>query len=77
MSAELHPDLQDWLTDKRPTNGPSFVPKGMRDVMWCPYMNEPMILEYKGDAPTCPGCGDSFEASTHAFICHINKPWYD
>ena len=59
------------------------VPKGFRDVYWCHYLNEPVILKYAkiaGDQPRCDGCGvvyDSVAQMTdngHTFICHILKP---
>lgn len=62
----------------RGVNCTSLVPKGFRDIMWCPYINEPMILEWRGDEPYCSGCGNdktsSFEPESHVFICHILKP---
>ena len=76
MSLEkLHKDLEDWLTQESPSKPIlSDTPKGFRDLMWCPYLNEPVILEYKDENPTCPSCKGSFEASTHWFLGHILKP---
>lgn len=50
-----------------------FEPQGYRDVMWCSYLNEPAILEWKNGKPQCPNCEEHFEAGTHPFICHILK----
>lgn len=52
----------------------SWVSRGFRDVRWCPYMNEPFIIQYKlgTNEGMCPLC-DSFEADTHEFICSIHK----
>ena len=52
----------------------SFEPKGYRDVVWCPYLNEPAILVYENGEPDCPNCNHNYEPSTHIFICHIIKP---
>jgi hypothetical protein len=56
----------------------TFVGKGYRDVIWCPYLNEPAILEYVDingiRQPDCPNCNRNYESSTHIFICHILKP---
>lgn len=49
------------------------VPRGTRDLMWCPYLNEPAIIEWDGDNPVCPNC-KNFEAATHTFMGHISKP---
>lgn len=57
----------------------NFEPKGFRDVYWCGPVNEPMVLEYRGDTTYCPLCkredvvGD--EGFGHAFICHVVKPY--
>jgi hypothetical protein len=51
----------------------TFQPLGYRDVMWCPYLNEPAILEWRKDKPHCPNCNGNFEPETHPFICHIQK----
>ncbi len=57
------------------------IEEGYRDVRWCPYLNEPFIIEYKvvkGEkVPHCPNCNGNFEFETHTFICHINKPHYE
>jgi len=49
------------------------IPKGFRDVMWCPYANEPTFLAYVDGKPTCLECDGNFEFETHEFICHIKK----
>ncbi len=53
----------------------TFKPQGYRDVLWCPYLNEPWIMEYnvKTKEVSCPNCDGNYEPSTHPFICHINK----
>lgn len=60
----------------------AYTPKGWRDVMWCPHLNEPIIIEHRGgpdvSEPHCTGCGvSSFDhiRDTHEFIAHIYKPW--
>lgn len=73
---ELHHELKDWLnTEDNWVREPGKEPKGFRDLMWCPYLNEPAILEYKDDRPHCPNCNGNFEASSHAFMGHIFKPF--
>lgn len=63
----------DWLrvTDE---------PKGFRDVYWCLLLNEPFVIEYDGNKPTCPNCDcgpfDSVEqmaGNDHVFVCHVAK----
>ena len=60
-------------------------PRGGRDVYWCWIANEPMIVEYKGNAPYCPICGTTmtftkdptkFEDDTtmHQFTVGLLKP---
>lgn len=56
---------EDWVT---------FEPTGYRDVIWCPYLNEPAIIQYKNGEPDCPNCPGNYEPETHEFICHILKP---
>lgn len=72
----LHAELEPWTTQVRPL--PSAVlgenPTGSRDLMWCPYLNEPAILEWKDNKPHCPNCDGNFEAVTHTFLGHILKP---
>ena len=71
----LHKDLEAWLTELSPRKPIlTDAPLGFRDLMWCPYLNEPAILEYSNNKPTCPNCRGNFEASTHAFLGHIKKP---
>lgn len=55
-----------------------FEQKGFRDVVWCPYLNEPAFIEYvtldDGErGPHCQNC-ESYKPETHQFICHILKP---
>lgn len=52
----------------------SFEPKGYRDVIWCPLLNEPGFLEYSHAGPECPNCQGNYEPETHPFIVHIEKP---
>ena len=73
MTDELHPDLAEYWTEGRP-DCVKYEPRGFFDVFWCPYVNAPAILEYKGDEPTCANCEGNFEAATHTFICNIRKP---
>lgn len=63
----------DWLriTDK---------PGSYRDVYWCCLLNEPFVLTYDGDMPTCPHCDcGPFESpehmveNDHVFVCHVAK----
>lgn len=55
----------------------TYIAKGYRDVIWCPYLNEPAIIQYKtvGDKRVayCPNCDGNYEPETHEFICHIQK----
>jgi hypothetical protein len=52
----------------------TFEPKGYRDVIWCPYGNEPTFLSWGRDnLPQCDNCNGNWEAETHPFICHILK----
>jgi hypothetical protein len=53
----------------------AYVSRGFRDVYWCPYLNEPVILTYSlaTDTPWCTGC-DSELDSEHTFICTVSKP---
>ena len=56
----------------------SFEAMGFRDVVWCCYLNEPTIMEYR-DGPAgrqtfCPNCEHRDpERASHHFICHIGK----
>lgn len=73
--SELHADLIPWLEEGLPINcGLDKESKGFRDLMWCPYLNEPAIIKYKDGKPDCPNCDGSFEAETHLFMGHIRKP---
>ena len=76
---EIHEELKPWLEhDARYLGLITPQPRGMRDLMWCPHINEPMILEYRDGRPYCRGCGNgnvsSFEAETHVFMGHVCKP---
>lgn len=62
-----------WSSEEGRPHRVSFHPKGYRDVMWCPYLNEPAILEWRDGKPHCPNCNGHFEGATHLFICHIEK----
>ena len=55
-----------------------FAPQGFRDIIWCPYSNEPEFLgqTVDGTKPHCPGCNGNYEESTHPFVVHIGKPRY-
>lgn len=61
------------LTKGRP-DAVTFESKGFRDVIWCPYANEPAFLEYHHETPWCPECNGNYEPETHEFIVHILKP---
>lgn len=53
----------------------SDIPSGFRDVVWCPYANEPTFLVSDEDGnPDCPLCAKNFEPETHPFILHVLKP---
>jgi hypothetical protein len=47
-------------------------PKGFRDIYWCPYMNEPVVLKYRNGTNDkyCELCDSGLDH--HIFICHIN-----
>lgn len=45
-----------------------------RNVIWCPYLNEPVFLSIYEDSLDCPGCAHNYEATNHKFICCIKKP---
>lgn len=72
----LHPELSGWLLQEGPENLGvlELEPKGFRDLMWCQYLNEPAILEYRDGRPHCPNCNGNFEAESHPFLGHIRKP---
>ena len=55
-----------------------FAPQGFRDIIWCPYSNEPEFLgqTVDGTKPHCPGCNGNYEESTHQFVVHVGKPRY-
>lgn len=55
-----------------------FVSRGFRDVYWCPYLNEPIIVTYKmvgliDKEPWCEGCNGPMSETDHWFICTIRK----
>lgn len=61
----------------------TFEPKGFRDVYWCPYLNEPVIVEYRRPSPNkfCVNCSGDIDHpgvppfySKHTFICNVGKP---
>jgi len=77
MEIKLHEELERW--EKGLPQYVVYEPKGFRDVMWCPYLNEPAIIEYRDKdgkkEPYCPNCNGNFEPESHPFICHILKPY--
>ena len=56
-----------------------FVSRGFRDVFWCPYVNEPVVLMYRKDyaldnkRPYCDLCSKWMDED-HTFICTVKKP---
>lgn len=76
MEEPLHADLVGWRKQEPPhrLGCLSKEPKGYRDLIWCPYGNEPAVLEYVDGKPYCPNCLNNFEAMTHGFIAHIKEP---
>lgn len=73
MEVDMLEELYPWKKQNKRKGIISRKPHGYRDVMWCPYINEPAIIEYRDGKPYCPLCNGNFEASTHEFICHIKK----
>ena len=71
MSNKEEHMIQSGMPDKV-----TFAPKGFRDVIWCPYGNEPTFISYKPgtDEPTCDQCNGNYEPENHPFIAHILKP---
>lgn len=53
----------------------TFKPMGYRDVYWCERLNEPVIIEYRGDEPErqawCVNCDGPMDQERHRFICHV------
>ena len=49
--------------------------RGVRDVIWCPYANEPTFLKYVNNEPDCDMCNKNYEEETHPYICTIRKPY--
>ena len=74
----LHKHLSPWMDKRNHLVGRlGRTPKGYRDLMWCPYINEPTIIVFdEKNNPTCKECNGNFEAETHLFIGHIYKPNY-
>ncbi len=63
------------LTLEAKQNCIGYEPKGYRDIVWCPYGNEPSFLGVDEDGNTdCRACSGNYEEETHPFICHIIKP---
>lgn len=71
---KLHKKLEYWVEQEKREWELTKEPKGFRDLMWCPYLNEPTILEYREGEPYCGCCDGNFEAETHEFIAHIKQP---
>jgi hypothetical protein len=72
--AEAYKVLKVWRAQARASNYPVTEPRGFRDLMWCPYMNEPAIIHWAAYKPYCPNCHGNFEPETHPFLLHIAKP---
>jgi len=60
-------------------------PQGGRDLWWCFILNEPCILTYMDNKPTCPHCqcqadstgpnpGEYAFYGDHVFLANIGKP---
>lgn len=73
VTATEHWNSNPWGDSSGIPDRVTFHPLGFRDVMWCPYLNEPAILEWRKNKPHCPNCDGNFEPQTHPFICHIQK----
>ena len=55
----------------------SFFPSDIaigRNVVWCPYLNEPAFLTIGNKGLDCPNCNGNYEPTSHTFICRILKP---
>ena len=50
--------------------------RGPRDLLWCWAINEPALLEYRGNSPVCSTCDELIypDAGAHTFIANIRKP---
>jgi hypothetical protein len=66
-------ELIDYPKQEGRPDSVSFKPRGFRDVIWCPYLNEPAFLTYDDVRLDCPNCNHNFEVASHPFICHISK----
>ena len=64
------------LPENRSVNELGREPRGFRDLMWCPYLNEPAFVRWTEDGADCPNCHGNFEAETHVFIGHVEKPFF-
>jgi hypothetical protein len=56
-------------------NHVEWVSRGFRDVYWCPYLNEPVIITYpmdKNKTAWCVNCNGPM-AEDHWFIVSIRK----
>lgn len=52
----------------------TFRPMSFRDVYWCHYLNEPIVLEYRNGMRYCHACHCNMDSDDdHSFICHIQK----
>ena len=53
----------------------TYISKGSRDVFWCYQLNEPVILEWRGETPFCTCCYAAMNyPMLHTFIANIRKP---
>jgi hypothetical protein len=65
---------------QQPSHHPECIvphPRGVNDVVWCPYGNTPVFLKYDhehGGQPVCDGCNGNFEPETHEFLFSVRKP---
>lgn len=57
----------------------TFEALGFRDVLWCCYTNEPVIISYRDGSSGervafCEACRqENPEAGSHHFICNVGK----
>ena len=74
--------IKEATSDENPGKGkislfPSVTAIG-RNVVWCPYLNEPAFLRIiEKDGRTlldCENCNHNYEPTSHPFICRILKP---
>lgn len=73
-------DVEEWMKERR-LEIVTFEMKNFRDVHWCPYLNEPVIVEYRSHGEGEPHDSDKFCVNCHGyfdndhvFICHVGKP---